>query len=93
MPEQLAPFLCLVLVSPKTIRPDVVLKPLQETTADAERYKERLEQAEHRLKEGESSTLAAEFNRKKLSCPWVEFDSKNLTNMCITKVVSEGCGR
>ncbi|CAM9457672.1 unnamed protein product [Ectocarpus fasciculatus] len=35
------------------------------TTADAERYRERLEQAESRLKEGESATLAAEMSRKK----------------------------
>ncbi|CAM9553669.1 unnamed protein product, partial [Ectocarpus sp. 12 AP-2014] len=37
----------------------------KEATADAERYRERLEQAENRLKEGESATLAAELSRKK----------------------------
>ncbi|CAM9239376.1 unnamed protein product [Ectocarpus sp. 12 AP-2014] len=37
----------------------------KEATTDAERYRERLEQAENRLKEGESATLAAELSRKK----------------------------
>lgn len=77
MAEQLLqPFLqCLVLVFPQTIRPHVEPGTLQEATADAERYRERLEQAENRLKEGESATLAAEMSRKNVSCPWMEFDS------------------
>ncbi|CAM9704192.1 unnamed protein product [Ectocarpus sp. 4 AP-2014] len=37
----------------------------KEATADAERYRERLEQAENRLKEEESAALAAESSRKK----------------------------
>lgn len=39
---------------------------------DAERYRERVEEAEKRLKDEESAKLAAESNNNKVG--WVEYD-------------------